>query len=250
MNVVKTVIGVVGLVCCAGLSAAETPAAQKLSREEKARLNAERIKQVGGIVSRKGEGKALIINAQQKFGEGLIKDRVDRFQYMLKLNLETRPGKWKLNDPIPEDCKAVLYVVDDKSMPMSLFAPEARWGMMNVSQIEGDARFKKAFARAFTFTFGAGVSQYKISPMQTVLKQEDLDALELDEMTVDGVTAVSRHLANLGLTKSQTSSYLRACKEGWAPAPTNDIQKAVWEKVHQLPTKPIKIEFDPKTDTK
>jgi len=36
-----------------------------------------------------------------------------------------------------------------------------------------------------------------------------------------------------------------ACQEGWAPAPTNDIQKAIWNEVRQLPAKPIKIEFDP-----
>ena len=27
-------------------------------------------------------------------------------------------------------------------------------------------------------------------------------------------------------------TYRQACIEGWAPAPTNDVQKAIWEKVH------------------
>ena len=40
-------------------------------------------------------------------------------------------------------------------------------------------------------------------------------------------------------------SYKRACIEGWAPAPTNDIQKAIWEQAkadkERGPTNPIKI---------
>ena len=31
-----------------------------------------------------------------------------------------------------------------------------------------------------------------------------------------------------------------------APAPTNEFQKAVWDKVHAIPQNPMKIEFDPK----
>jgi len=27
------------------------------------------------------------------------------------------------------------------------------------------------------------------------------------------------------------------------PAPTNDVQKAIWEKVHAIPDKPITIEY-------
>ena len=41
-------------------------------------------------------------------------------------------------------------------------------------------------------------------------------------------------------------TYRQACQEGWAPAPKNDEQKAIWNQVHAIPDKPIKIEFDPK----
>ena len=42
--------------------------------------------------------------------------------------------------------------------------------------------------------------------------------------------------------------YSRACREGWAPPPTNDVQRTIWKQVHAVPDKPIKIEFDPKKD--
>ena len=44
------------------------------------------------------------------------------------------------------------------------------------------------------------------------------------------------------------ATYKRACREGWAPTPTNDVQRAIWEKVHAIPDKPLTIEFDPKID--
>ena len=42
--------------------------------------------------------------------------------------------------------------------------------------------------------------------------------------------------------------YRQACQEGWAPAPTNAVQRAIWNKVHQIPDSPLVIEFDPKRD--
>jgi hypothetical protein len=55
-----------------------------------------------------------------------------------------------------------------------------------------------------------------------------------------------RHLKAIGITKKVVKTYLDACEEGWAPAPTNDVQKAIWDKVHAAPKNPMKIEFNPK----
>ena len=46
------------------------------------------------------------------------------------------------------------------------------------------------------------------------------------------------------------SVYRKACEEGWAPAPTNDVQKAIWDKVHAMPTEPIKIKPETKKTEK
>ena len=35
---------------------------------------------------------------------------------------------------------------------------------------------------------------------------------------------------------------------GWAPQPTNEVQRAIWDKVHAIPDKPLTIEFNPKKD--
>jgi hypothetical protein len=51
-----------------------------------------------------------------------------------------------------------------------------------------------------------------------------------------------------GVKKERRIPYRVACQEGWAAQPTNDYQKAVWEQVHSIPDKPLKIEYDPKVD--
>ena len=83
-------------------------------------------------------------------------------------------------------------------------------------------------------------------PMQTVMKSEDLDKLLTDGFTFDMASSINENLQALGMHPERKVPYIKAVKEGWAPAPTNDIQKAIWDKVHAAPKNPMKIEFDPK----
>ena len=48
------------------------------------------------------------------------------------------------------------------------------------------------------------------------------------------------------MTETKASTYRKACQEGWALAPTNDVQKAIWKEVHSIPDKPMTIEYKPK----
>ena len=48
-----------------------------------------------------------------------------------------------------------------------------------------------------------------------------------------------------GVRSVRLASYRQACREGWAPAPTNDVQRAIFEQVkadkERGPTNPITI---------
>ena len=57
---------------------------------------------------------------------------------------------------------------------------------------------------------------------------------------------LERLLPTYGLMPWKQTTYKKACQEGWAPAPTNEYQKAIWDKIHSVPANPMKIEFDPK----
>lgn len=64
-------------------------------------------------------------------------------------------------------------------------------------------------------------------------------------MPFDKFAAFAKHLSDFGVKPRKMATYKRACQEGWAPAPTNDIQKAIWEKAkadkERGPVNPIKI---------
>ena len=84
-----------------------------------------------------------------------------------------------------------------------------------------------------------------MSPVKT---PEDLDAVKIEfPMPLPLLGAIGNHMVKAGMEATVTAYYRQACTEGWAPAPTNEVQKAIWDKAHAVPAKPMKIEFDPKT---
>ena len=99
--------------------------------------------------------------------------------------------------------------------------------------------------RVGIMTFGGGVSQFKNSPMQAVANPEDLDKVLVDGLPYDALAGILHNLKSAGGTISHKATYRKACIDGWAPAPTNDYQKVIWEEIHAKPTNPIKIKFDP-----
>ena len=151
----------------------------------------------------------------------------------------------------------VVVVVDDESTPAMLVAPEDHWGVVNVAKLVDDLPTEKARARfvgsrttkevirAFSLLCGGGSSQFPGNMMNaTSLRKLDTT---VDSIPVDMVGYYQEYLKTLGVTVRAVTDYKTACREGWAPAPTNDVQRAIWNKVRAMPKKPMKIEFDPKT---
>ena len=81
-----------------------------------------------------------------------------------------------------------------------------------------------------------------------VFSVKELDGLTYQVMQPMNFQKMYSTLSKLGVTRSRRIPYRVAVQEGWAANPTNDYQKAVWKEVHSIPDKPIKIEFDPKSD--
>ena len=98
--------------------------------------------------------------------------------------------------------------------------------------------------RAFAAVSGGLGSQYP-GNMMGIAKIEDLDLVE-PFLPMDKLQAIVKHLESRGVTPTIIAHYRQACQQGWAPAPTNEYQKAIWDKVHQLPTAPIKIKPETK----
>ena len=152
-----------------------------------------------------------------------------------------------------------IILVDDTNTPSTVIYPDDAYALINSAKFETGLklpndkdvyarRVAKGAMRAFVLLANGGGSRYPAN-VGVVHNVQELD-LTQDKLPVDIQNAMKLYLEKAGVSALRRVPYQRAVQEGWAPQPTNDIQKAIWEKVHAIPQKPIKIEFDPKTDTK
>ncbi len=210
---------------------------------------AKRIVRAGGEIVKKGSflGKVSIVNQQSKLSTKDCAEVAKLLAEHTQCNIVADNG---------DGAAIKLYLIDDPKEPTVLLATEEHWGKLNVAKLVEDLpgenakkkffvpRARKMIIKSLSLLMGGGSSQFPGNIMNTV-KIRDLDILK-ENIPVDMIEHYQTYLKALGVTPMEKTTYLRACREGWAPAPTNDVQKAIWERVHAAPKKPIKIEFDPK----
>ena len=99
-------------------------------------------------------------------------------------------------------------------------------------------------------TLGCYKSNYTPCVMGNIYSLADLDSNPSLMPNPEVYDKVQSTCQRLGIDMLRKVSYKKACIEGWAPAPTNDIQKAIWEQVkadkERGPTNPLKIPPPPK----
>ena len=225
----------------------------KLSREERAKLKEVFANYEGGRLGRPGtkQGKIVYVNAQKRASVDLIKAQIAEINKHLNYDIEVVEGVFALPSPEVKG-EATLFVVDEPTYPSLLAAPENRWVMVNVAGLaagEGEkpqffeARVRKELTRGFCLLAGAQDSSFKMSLMGCKTKPEQLDSHIDCRLPVDVIKRFGPYLEGYGIKPEKIVSYRKACEEGWAPKPTNDVQKAVWEDVHTIPDEPLKIKY-------
>ena len=212
---------------------------------------------LGGEIFLPGKGRLTVVNCQTRINKPTVEKAVRTFNSNTRVKIDIVTGEYRAAEGIrqfavPRDAAAALYIIDDPAMPMSLIAPESPWGVVNVgmfANIKSEAlaanRFVKEFIRAACLTFGGGRSAYDETVMSKVSKGEDLDGLPGTAISAYQVMGIVKNLSDLGVTQFKMTNYRKACQEGWASQPTNDVQRKIWNEVHSPPTKPLKIKFDP-----
>ena len=210
--------------------------------EELAAIKAKVMKNHGGIITRAGEGVIGLYDCQSrveaKFLEGraaVLRENLNGFNVKAEKMDAPKPGTLPAK---PANVKAALFVVDDPALPMSLVAPEAQWGLVNVAVLAADkpdatklnARVAKELSRVAASAFGGSLCA--MGSLVTVSTVAELDKADGDQIPFMLLNNVMHNLQNLGMTVPRKSSYKKACREGWAPAPTNDAQKAIWDAAH------------------
>ncbi|MBQ4200475.1 MAG: hypothetical protein II649_11430 [Kiritimatiellae bacterium] len=258
MNFKTAIIGII--LVASGHSFAE--AKKELTPQERAERRSALIARVGGLVPRPGtpSGRIAFVNAQKRipvdefkatFAKNATKVRgVDSWVEAESVSVANANTLRKANN-----AEFAVFIVDVPDLPMSLIAVEEGWAIMNIRALDDGKtkddllrhRAKNEFARVYGILCGGASSQFKSQIMNTISKPSDLNGCT-DDLPVDVTAKIPMYLEGRGVKSEQLIPYRRAVQEGWAKPPTNDVQKAIWEQVHSIPDKPIKIEFDPKKD--
>lgn len=199
----------------------------------------------GGVLERKGAipTKPIAVVNKQKIVpvsmlEGILWAGRRMSHLPLRLGAENAPVKIELVES------------DDIPGLMAVY-PEAYLARVNVRVLAADGakdevvaeRLRKQIIRAALFALGAG---YSPSPCLAwpVSSVKELDGLNVPLLSPETLTHLSA-MSRLGIREVFFATYRQACREGWAPAPTNDVQKAIWEESQaekeRGPTNPITI---------
>ena len=220
------------------------------------------LQRVGGFVVdyKTARGKYAFVNCQKRLDIKLVKGMANGLKGDFSWIIECTNGlasvsstKEAISEKDRIGALAATFFVDCDSLPLMTIAPEANVAVINVKELLADNpkailldnRLVREAMRAFAFSLGAGYSTYEAGVMQPVKSAADLDRFAANFMPPDSANSALQNGTKIGFKPFRRTTYKRACKEGWAPAPTNDFQRAVWDEVRQLPTKPIKIEYDP-----
>lgn len=176
------------------------------------RTHEEVLRRTGGLVSREGRGRLVVVNLQRTVPEKTVREKAEYVSRLLGIRSEVS-------------------------------ADASARGAVTIRLTEEMARAADGFDAAFA-QVAAGLFVPEGRP--TRCTREQVEALfRGDSFTLAARDEVRRLLPALGFEPAVVATYLTACREGWAPAPTNDFQRVIWERAlsekERGPTNPIRI---------
>jgi len=152
-----------------------------------------------------------------------------------------------------ESCGVVMLVDGAEDAPLMTAYPEEHLALVNMTVLSKDVssgvrqdRVEKLTWRAIGHLVGCGAPDGYTCVMKPLRNMAELDAMPNKFIHPASFFKARPYFDMCGVTPARKGTYESACQQGWAPAPTNDVQKAIWDKVHAVPATPMKIEFDPK----
>ena len=216
----------------------------------------------GGIVRAAGSAKGMfvVLNAQRIVPAESLAPAIGTLDSLIHVQAKVVPAEADrisakdIKEAISAAGGVLGVALVEGDGASLLVAPEDGWAIINVSVLAKDgadaatlaARVRKETLRGFAFVSGGAYMARAEPLMRNVRSVRDLDAVALEHFGVEAILHLRESTTQYGLVPWRQATYKRACEQGWAPAPTNEFQKAIWEKVkadkERGPTNPIKIE--------
>ena len=197
-----------------------------------------------GYVMCKGAGSAIVVADFRKTPTDLsetaakISKFISAYVEIRRVPVERDAIKAAFAERDKEGVAVVIAIADEGAASPSLSVfPEDRVAVVNVGRLAAGAdeallaaRLNKEVWRGMAFVLGGYASEHPCA-LKTVNSLEDLDKNCLS-MTCPPVNFKAADSARkFGVAPYGPVPYGIAVKRGLAPAPTNEIQKAVWDRV-------------------
>lgn len=271
MKIVSGVFSVAVLLSALAVGAAETTGQKKMIKLGDKEYTPEQMREKvhkasmrlnGGLIREAGSAKGtfVVLNAQKKVPGDQLKAIVETLDKRMLVQAAIKQSEESVRcENVKKQIAAAggvlgVALVEADGLPSLVTAPEDGWALVNVTALaEGAAspdvlaaRVRKEALRAFAFVTGGCYLSRAPMLMRDVKKASDLDAIVQEGYGVEVLNHVHKSAEFYGLVPWRQAVYRKACMDGWAPAPTNEYQKAIWNELNAKPTKPIKIEYDPK----
>lgn len=238
---------------CAGLLAVWPAAAQQKARvpaapgrPPTAESRSNFLAHAGGFVKLAASGPAItLVSVQSRVKAAVLEETLETMRKHTRLPyaLADRKGTAAITAATEtlagEGVGAVIVVADEEGWPPLLVAPEARWAVVNVAALETkgvspevyESRVKKTLWRALGYVMGAANSAFPSCVLKSVFKPEDLDGIKIEMLCPEPFGKLMTQGKLLGMVPATQATYRKACEDGWAPAPTNDVQRAIWDEI-------------------
>ena len=222
-------------------------------------------KQSGGIVERAYAGKVVrVFNAQSAVPSDIVAKAVLDTRLSAQLPVEVVAAEASGEAAAMANASklanganvgAAVVMVEKPGQPIIIASPDGRWAILNVAEIGRDSgkvevRFRKLLWNAVAHALGAGSTGDRGCVLRGFGSMQELDGIAATTPGPMAHNAMIEVAAARGIGMISFASYRTACQQGWAPQPTNDVQKAIWDEVHAMPTEPIKIKPETKKQDK
>ena len=231
--------------CVLALSMALTASAADVAKQHpRFRLS----RPSGGLLLRKISGKVIAVrNAQTSIPSAALEAAADHARRTTYLPVVIIAKDEKRNDVAAE---VMLTDAPVRAGQTVVVAPEQHFAELATSWLVADSpengtrdeRIKAELTRVVLMTLGCGISPFQPDLMCYVSSLKALDRLSRATIGPATRSVFEETRQRLNIEKIAFATYRQACQEGWAPAPSNDEQKAIWKEVHELPSAPITIE--------
>ena len=239
----KLVFGALGALVALTVTAAEPVAADAAAKPRKSLREkiAERQALAGGMVEAPVTGQVIrVVNDQTRLSVAELEAIVARIRAVARLPIVLDgQGGGELQGRLDAREGAVLLLTERPGYPRVLVAPENAWSAVNVAQLAADEpasrrlaeRTEKEMWRALCMSLGASNAIFQPCLMRTIRSLKDLDYCASEIPSPEPMGKLEDAAKVFGIERLRSVTYKTACFEGWASAPTNDLQRGIYEGV-------------------